>query len=161
MTALDLPPVLGPFAPPADYEFEPELRGEVPRQIPAELRHGRHALRQRRMVSGFTFARMICIAASALPVVQLWGLFVLPLQYLAWVGAGCVVIAVVSWISDRLQSGPYRYVREAVPVAARVRELLLRPSAIVNGQVSQYHFAAVVEYRARVGPLQTDQWGAP
>ncbi len=38
---------LGPFNPPVDYQFEPELQEQPPRSVPLELRQGRYAFQQR------------------------------------------------------------------------------------------------------------------
>lgn len=37
------------FTPPADYEFEPELQGMPPREVPGEVWHGLYAQRRRRL----------------------------------------------------------------------------------------------------------------
>jgi hypothetical protein len=82
-----------------------------------------------------------------LPFVQFLGQFVLPLQYLTWIGAGLVLIASIQHVSARPHSGPFRYVVEGIPTVARIRELVLRPTAIVNGQPTSFGFAALIELK--------------
>src|SRR5262245_31046556 len=111
-TATPQPDHMQPFAPPPGYAFEPELPGEPPRPIPAEVRQGRHATRQRRTVWGFLFAGMLLFGAGQLPILKTWGLYILPLQYLSWIGVGCVAIALVAFLANLVNRGPYRYVAE-------------------------------------------------
>ncbi len=111
---------LGPFDPPADYAFEPELRGDVPRPIPNELREGRYGRGQRRLVVGLIAATVVCLAASVVPIVQFWGQFLLPLAYISWIGAAFALAALVAWLRQRFAKGPYLYVESGTPLVARV-----------------------------------------
>lgn len=136
-----------PFDPPPDYAFEPELRDPPMRSIPGELRWGRHGLKQWRTSWGFVAAGLLCIAFGLIPVVQLWGQFLLPLQYLIWIGVGCLAIGAICFVAPLVAKGPYRYVEEGVPLVARICDLAIRPTAIVNGMPAAYAFFALIEYR--------------
>src|SRR5262249_5210045 len=89
----------GRFEPPKNYEFEPEFQEQPPCSIPADLRLGRYARGKRKAVWGFFVAGVICLTSSLLPIVKTWGLYLLPLQYLLWIGIGCLVISVLQLIS--------------------------------------------------------------
>src|SRR5437016_4582819 len=84
---------LGPFAPPADYEIEPELQGPTPRPMSAVLYQGRHAQSRRKAAWGFLVASPVLLAGSFLPFMKTLALYLLPLAYLDWAGFGCLVTA--------------------------------------------------------------------
>lgn len=138
---------LGPFDPPDDYAFELELVGEPPRPIADDLRRGRHAHRQSNVIHGWLVVGAALIMCAPLPFVQQWGLYVLPLQYLGWIGLGCVALGGLVWVKTRFGRGPYQYVEEGIPLVARIRALVMAPSAIVNGQAVRYCFRALIDYR--------------
>jgi hypothetical protein len=146
-TAGPVPPDLGPFDPPDDYPLEDELLGDPPRPLTPELRLGRHAVRQRKAVSGLLLAAALCTAAGLLPIVQTWGLYFLPLQYITWIGTGCGIWAMCVFIADRYRLGPYRYVKRGIPLPVRIRALELRPTVLHHGQPTRYRFFAAIEYR--------------
>jgi len=128
------------------YRLEDELRGDPPRPRSPELKGGRHALRQRRTISGLVVAGLLCWALAQTPIVETWGLYFLPLQYLSWIGLALLGITAWVFVAHRFGRGPYRYVEEGVPIVARVRSLDLRPSALMNGQPSSYRYVATIEH---------------
>ena len=138
---------LGPFDPPADYAFEPELCGAAPRPIPDELKQGRYARRQRRIVIGLFASGLLCSLLGALPVVRFFGDFVPPLNYLSWIGIGLTLLAIIGFVRGKLTKGPYAYVESGVPIVARVCSLVVRPASFYNGQPTGYQIAAIVQYR--------------
>ena len=135
------------FDPPSGYRFEPELQETPPRHVPEEFRNSPYFARQRNTMVGLIVAGALCVACGQLPIFNQWGLYVLPLAYLSWIGGGVLVIGAGAWISSKTRRGPIQYVEEGVPVVARIRELALRPTALVNGQPTTYAFSAAVEYR--------------
>lgn len=141
------PTELGTFDPPRDYRLEPELEGAPRRPIPPALRHGRYAAGQRRQVWGLFIAGATCLIAGFVPLIQTWGLYVLPLAWLHWIGGGLLVIALVVAAVHAVRRGPFRYVEDGLPLVVRVRALELRPTAHFNGQPATYRYFAVVEYR--------------
>jgi hypothetical protein len=134
------------FAPPPGYRFEPELQGTPPRHVPQEFRNSPFFVRQRNTLVGLLLAGVLCVAFGQLHVVREWGLYLLPLAYLGWIGIGLLVLAGAGWISSRTRRGPIEYVEDGIPLVARVRELVLRPTTIVNGQATTYAFSATIEY---------------
>ncbi len=143
-----LEPVEGdPFDPPADYQFEDELRGPAPRPRTPGLALGRYATGRRRAVSGLLIAAALCTTLGLLPFVQLCGLYILPLAYISWIGIALGALGIWSFVAHRVRKGPYRYVEEGIPIVARIRGLVLRPTAIVNGQPTTHRFFALIEFR--------------
>lgn len=134
------------FTPPADYEFEPELQGMPPREVPGEVWHGLYAQRRRRLFTGLLVSGAISLALSGVPFVNALAVYIVPLEYLSWIGAGLLATAVFTMLKDRFTAGPYRYIREGQPLVARVAELVKAPTVTVNGQASRYAFTAVVEF---------------
>jgi hypothetical protein len=82
-----------------------------------------------------------------LPIVKTWGLYFLPLQYLLWIGVGCLFISALQLVSYLWSGGPYRYVKEGVPLIVRINDLALRVKTIVNGQPQTHQFVARIEYQ--------------
>lgn len=136
----------GPFELPHGYRVEDELHGEAPRGLAVELKQGRHAVRQRRTVSLLLIAATICTSLGVLPIVREWGLFVLPLQYITWIGVGLGFLGIAAYLSNLVRLGPYRYVVEGIPLPVRIRTLELRPTSIVNAQPATYRFFASVDF---------------
>src|ERR1043166_4915644 len=141
------PPSLDAFGPPSSYRFEPEVEGAPPRPIAGEFRNSPYFVRQRNTTVGVLLTGALCLGFGQLPIVHEWGLYVLPLAYLSWIGLGLLVLGAAGWISSKARRGPIRYIEEGIPLVARIRELVLRPTAIVNGQPTTYAFSAVIEYR--------------
>src|SRR5205823_3020006 len=126
------------FSAPSNYRFEPELQGTPPRHVPEEFRNSPHYVRQRNTLVRVLVAGVFCVAFAQLRIFREWGLYVLPLAYLSWIGLGLLVIGAAGWISSKARRGPIRYVEEGIPVVARIREVVLRPTMIVNGQPTTY-----------------------
>ncbi|MEW6733316.1 MAG: hypothetical protein AB1489_18455 [Acidobacteriota bacterium] len=137
---------LGKFAPPNNYRFEPELQPMPPRPIPVELAQGRYGQNQRKIIAILLLIGLFCLILNFLPIVNTLGLYFVPLQYLNWIGIGAILFALGAFVSSKFIRNPYRYVKEGIPLVARVRELVLKPTVIINGQPTSYHFVAVIEY---------------
>jgi hypothetical protein len=138
---------LDDFAPPTNYHFEPELQETPPRHIPQEFGNSPYFVRQRNNVVRLLVAGALCVAFGQLPILKEWGLYVLPLAYLSWIGSGLLLIGATTWLSSKVRRGPIQYVEEGIPLVARIRELVLRPTTVVNGQPSTYSFSATIECR--------------
>jgi hypothetical protein len=157
---------LGPFDPPRDYSFEPELQGNPRRDIPPELRQGRHARGRRAWLIGLAVSGLVCLVSSQVPIVQTWGLYFLPFGYLDWIGAALLAGALVFGVFNKFHRGPYRYVEEGTPIVARVVGLELRPTMYHNGQPNAFRYFAQVEFRdpssgeLRVAELRSNDIGA-
>lgn len=145
--AAAIPPGVGPFEPPPDYEFEPELLGDAPREVPPESKHGPFAKKRLAAILGVLTAASLCVGSSRFSLMREWGQYFLPLAWLFWIGLGLVAIAAIMGISNKLSKGPFRYVEEGIPLVGRILALVKRPALIVNGAPSQYDIITVVDYR--------------
>src|SRR6185436_9569134 len=103
-------PPIEDFAPPSGYRFEPELQGTPPRHVPEEFRNSPFFARQRNAMVGLLVAGALCVAFGQLRIVSEWGLYLLPLAYLSWIGLGLLVLAGAGWITSKTRRGPIEYV---------------------------------------------------
>lgn len=145
-------PPLGPFDPPADYEFEAELSGPVPRPVPRETRYGRHAQKNRTAMFALLWIGIFALALSPLPFVKECGKYFIPCEYLRWIGFGAVGLAAVMFVQGLVVIGPYRYIRDGIPLVARVLSLVKQPSLFVNGAPTSYAVFARIEF---IDPLSS------
>ena len=129
------------------YSFEPEFTGHPPRPIPDRLLDGPYARSQRTGAIVAAAAGLAALLLSGAPGIERLGLYVLPLRYLPWVGLGLLLLAAVGYARYALRRGPYEYVREGMPLAARVIDLVKTPTQIVNGAPSMHAFVALVTFR--------------
>jgi hypothetical protein len=135
------------FDPPSGYAFEPEFLGQPPRAIPEELDQGPHARRQRATVVGLTAAGVLCLILARAPGIDVLAQYVLPLAYLDWIGVGFLAFAAIAVVERARRGGPFAYVRDGVPLVARVLQLHKSPSVIVNGVPTHYALHAGVALR--------------
>ncbi len=142
----DRPADVRPFDPPVDYEFEAEFQGDPPRPRTIELSRGRHAVRRRKLISGCLIAAAVFTALAPWAFVQECALYIVPLQYLYWIGLGLGLAAIAQFFFDRIFSGPYRYVEKGQPLIARIRSVELRVTHKIH-ETSVYRFFAMLEYR--------------
>ena len=86
-------------------------------------------------------------SARRCPSCSIWGLYLLPLQYLRWIGLALLALSLASWICSVSLRGPLIYVEEGVPLVARIAALFLRTKLVVEGTPSVYEYVAVLEHR--------------
>ena len=108
----------GPFAPPPQYQFEPEFNTPAPRPIPPELYRGPYFHTLRMGIIGMFSAGIVLLVCYLIPVVRQLGLYVLPLQYLHWLAVLLVVASGVGWVRYLLSRGPLIYVEEGGKILA-------------------------------------------
>jgi hypothetical protein len=129
------------------YSFEPEFTGPPPRLIPDRLDEGPYPREQRtRALLLFAFG-FLCLLLSRAPGVDVLALYVLPLGYLSWIGLLALAGGAAAYIPLALRRGPFRYVRDGLPLAVRVLDLVKGPRVIINGQPSTHGFVATVAFR--------------
>lgn len=139
------PPPDAVFTPPAGYEFEPELRGPSPRELPDDVGQGLHAQRRRRLTAGLAVGGVLSLGLGGMPFVNALAVYIVPLGYLSWIGAGLLAMSCFAMLKDRFTEGPYLYIREGQPLVARVVELFKAATVTVEGQPSRYAYTAVIE----------------
>jgi hypothetical protein len=139
-------PDLGPFRPPSS--LEPEFHAPPPRPIPEALRRGRYEHRRRTVLFfGAFFAGSCFLAWSASRGTTLDEYFLL-LPWFPWVSAAAAALTVLGAVGQRVAPGRYRYVRDGIPMPARVLDLRLVVAATANGAPSAYRYACAIEYRS-------------
>ena len=137
---------LGLFNPPANYAFEPEFADPPPRTITARAREGHFERQRTRLLNLLLGIGLVCLAGGEIPIVMRWAKFIVPLQYLTWIGLGAILIWAVGCVERAALPGPYRYLKRGIPLVARVIELFQAPGLQV-GELLYYRFKALVEYR--------------
>ena len=137
----------GPFEPPEDYEFEPELRNDPPRHIPSELNQGRYARGRRKGLVVGLLTGFLCASLSLVPAVKFAALFLLPLAYLGWIGLAIIGITLVGYLLYLFRKGPFAYVENGSPLVVRICSLVVRPRLIFNGEPTAYECAAIIQFR--------------
>lgn len=143
----------GPFEPPKEYTFEPELKGDPVRPIPPELRQGRYGLQRHGAIRLLAISGFACLASAELPLMDTLSYYLLPLAYLNWIGIALLVWAAGSFLYDQLERGPYLWVKNASPFIARVLKIVVQPSLYVNGQPTNWRFNAEIEWRGPDGNM--------
>jgi hypothetical protein len=147
------PPPGGAFA---EHRLEPELAPAPPRPVPAVLLAGSYERRWRqRAFSGLVLAASM-IALARLEVLAELSYYILALQYLDWIGLGILAIVAGSAIPHLFRRGRYRYVREGIPVAARV--LACEHVLLGHKDFPSFAFAVHVEYRNPETRALETQW---
>jgi hypothetical protein len=113
------------------------------------------------MVFGF-----LCLLLARAPGIDVLALYVLPLGYLSWIGLVALAAAAAAYLPLALHRGPFRYVRDGLPLAVRVLGLVKAPRVIVNGQPSTHGFVATVGFRdpetgeVKVVPVKSNEFAS-
>jgi hypothetical protein len=135
---------MGPFSPPRDYRFEPELLGAPPRTVPPDCRTSPAAARLRRAASACVLIGLACLMFSRVHFVRELSYYLLPLGYLSWIGGGLLLIGTLLLGTLHLPGGPlgvpFKYIKRGQPVVARILQKgLFRSTVKVHGS-SITHF---------------------
>jgi hypothetical protein len=129
----------------AHHALEPEFTGGAPRPIPESLRSGAYARRRRAALLGLAAWGAASLVLAQVPQVQRLAVYLLPLAYLEWLGIGCLALAALRAAGGALQPGPYRYVRDGVPIPARVGFIMKSVEAEINGAPASHRFEVAAE----------------
>lgn len=138
-----------------DHSLEPELTGPTPRPIPDSLRDGPYARRGRAALRSAVVSGAACLLLAQVPAVERLSLYLLPLAYLDWLGAGLLAFAALSGAVRALRPGPYRYVRDGIPIPAQIGFILKDVEAEHNGAPASHRFlvTAALEHPETGEPL--------
>lgn len=136
-------PDAGDFRPPADYAFEPELRGEPPRKFPRHLL-GNHPTRERVDLLSST---IMCGSLLILAVYFSINMQVGRIEFFVIIVGMMLTVWVACWVFVRHYLGPNLYLRIGVPIVVRVQEITLIARRKFGGQSStSYRYRAVIQY---------------
>lgn len=146
---------LGPFDPPADYVFEPELLPAVPRPIPRSTWQGRS--RREWTWTALAFVMLGSCFFLGSQRMKPW------LRTLApWLGIGLIACGILGFFLGRLCLGPARYLRQGAALIARVIGLEKVPTLVVDGQPLYVAIAALIEHRdPQTGELRSHEVRSP
>jgi hypothetical protein len=132
------------YDPPSSYSPEPEFLPPPPRAVPESLGRGPHARGRRNAAIGFAVLGLACLLLYDAPGVDRVAQYFLPLAYLRWIGLASLGLGLWTWVALTRRTGPFRYVREGLPLAVRVLGLQKAPSVVVNGAPTHHAFVARV-----------------
>jgi hypothetical protein len=139
--AAPLPPLPGPD------QLPEELRGPTPRPRPAFVRQSPLAAKRLNVFLGCMVAGGMCLVLSPLPFVKTMSLYLLPLEYLTWIGLGLCAIGALIYGSGAELKRACNYLEEGEAAFGRVKSLVKKPTLLVHGQSSTYALFAAVEVR--------------
>jgi hypothetical protein len=139
--AAPLPPL------PGTDQLPEEFRGPTPRPRPAFVRQSPLAAKQLNIFLGCMVAGGMCLVLSPLPFVQTMSLYLLPLQYLTWIGLGLCAIGALIYVSGAELKRACKYLEEGEAAFGRVKALVKKPTLLVHGQPSTYALFAAIEVR--------------
>jgi hypothetical protein len=139
------------FTPPGGYAFEPEFTGVPPRPLPDSLDNGPYARRTRSIIVRLWAVGLLCLVLPYVPGVATLSYYLLPLGYLGWIGLAVLALAAARTLHYSLRRGPFRYVRDGVPLVARVARLSLEAAPAGHGL--QAYRATLVYRHPETGAL--------
>jgi len=132
---------------PGPDQLPEELRGPTPRPRPAFVRQSPLAAKQLNIFLGCMVAGGMCLVLSPLPFVKTMALYLLPLEYLTWIGLGLCAIGALIYVSGAELKRACKYLEEGEAAFGRVQALVKKPTLLVHGQPSTYALFAAVEVR--------------
>jgi hypothetical protein len=152
---------------PTDYEFEPELRGRPPREIPEEFLNLPYHQNRMNVPWALFTGSAVCMALSMFPQVEQVGVFFSPFRYLFWIGVGLAVLAAISFFVVRQTLANLEYIRSGEAYPARILDLDIAPGMSFHGIVTYWKYMAqaavwkdasakpeIVDFVAEVLPFQ-------
>ena len=122
-----------------------ELQGPQPREVPDSVREGRIARGYRKTFWPLVATGAFCLLVSPLPFMKLLSLYLLPLAWVDWIGAGLIVIAVLNNALPIKLNRARRYIIEGDAALGTVKTILKFPVFVQNGVPAQYAFKVTTE----------------
>jgi hypothetical protein len=127
------------------HVLEPEFTGPPPRAIPESLRSGPYARRRRAALLGGFASGAACVLLAQLPWIERLAVYLLPLGYLDWLGAGLLALSAAGLAQHALTLGPYRYVRDGIPIPAEIGLILKAVASEYNGSPATHRFEVAAQ----------------
>jgi hypothetical protein len=146
------PPDLGPFRPPST--LEPEFHAPPPRPVPESLKKGAYEQKRRATVLGLVLFGLSALGLFFLTRGTTLDHYFLALPWFAIVGVASVASGAALALAYRLRPGHYVYLRDGIPMPARVRGLRLAVARTQHGSPVAYRYLCEVEYQPRSGGLK-------
>ncbi len=141
------PKEMEPFQVPKDFAFELEFHQPSPRKIPPEVRQGKHARNLRIVTIAAWITGILLLLFSFTPLCRNLSHYLLPLQWLYWIAIAILIFPFIAWAIRLIRTGPYRYIRDGVPVAVRILDIVKKPTLYYNSSPSMYAFETLVEFQ--------------
>src|SRR5262245_7413758 len=132
---------------PGPDQLPEELRTPTPRERPSFVRNSPVAAKQMNIFLGCLAAGVMCLVLSPLPFVKTMALYLLPLEYIAFIGLGLCAIGAIIYTTGGELRRACRYIEEGQAAFGRVQAIVKKPTLLVHGQPSQYALFAAVEVR--------------
>ncbi len=124
-----------------EFALPAELQEECPRPIPADVDQARNAVNKRWAGYIALFVGAICILLAPLPMTKLLALYLLPLEYLFWIGMA-ICIGGLWALLTKPHGGKLKYLRDGIAIPAKIQEIGLVVTGRYQGQDNQFAFIA-------------------
>ncbi len=134
-----------PFELPETFSFGPEFDAEIPRPIPDKCRKGSHIRGRYTVAYATVVVGAACVAAQGTSLVRDWAHFLLPLEYLDYVGFGLMAVSAVIFLVARFGDRTLGYIKDGHPIAARILAIETVERVVAEG-VREHRFLATVDY---------------
>lgn len=119
-----------------------ELTGPAPRPIPPSVTAGPTFTRHRRRAFRSLIIAAVLIILAPLPATKLAAAYVLPLDYLFWIGLAVAAHAVSVWLGGGPTKWAIKAVRDGEVGTGQVLSLILKPSDPNNAQRAGFVYSA-------------------
>ncbi len=134
------------FNPPDSFCIESELESPIPRPIPEIVKSGKYYQSQKKMFIWIFSIGIVIICSAYFPSMSGWGNTIQVSSLLAWIGSVFCLISLLPLTNIVFFLGPFRYIKEGVPIAVRVFSVVKAPSSTVNGETSHYVYHVEIEF---------------
>lgn len=119
-----------------------ELTGSPPRPIPPSVKAGPAFTRHRQSVVLLLTAAAAMLVLAPLPATKLAALYLLPLEYLFWIGLAIAGYAIAVWLGGGPTTQVTKTVRDGEVGTGQVLSLAQVPKVVTNGQPVNYVYFA-------------------
>jgi len=133
-----------PFDPPAAFQFPAALYGPAPREIVAEVKKSSYVRRRRQTLINLAVVGLVCVGYSSTPVAKTLAWYLLPFEFLAYIGFAIFAGAAATAVWRMRNIGLLKYIRYGTPDVARICDV--RKVRTVTNRVEQFRFEIDANY---------------
>jgi energy-converting hydrogenase Eha subunit C len=126
------------FRLPHGLKLPEELEGSAPRLIPDSVKNGPLVTSNRNLAIVYFTIGLVAVILSPLPITKTISLYLLPLQYLFWIGMVIILIAARIYLSNNKYKKACQYIEEGDASFAKILNLVKIPTATQNDQPITY-----------------------